>query len=82
MQFEKRPPRTYEIFGKSYNVALPTVGQMEDFMSQRSKLDEIAQVSFVRTWLEKLGLPQDISKDLYMDQLTDIIEDITGSKKK
>jgi hypothetical protein len=83
MKFEMRAPEPVEIGGKAYQVRKPTVGDLENMLAEEAKVtDSTQKVAYIRGWLAKLGLPPEATAMLYMDQLLELMEELTGTKKK
>jgi hypothetical protein len=82
VKFESRAPLSVEIGANKYEVQYPTVAHIEQMMKAQEKIDPKEQVREIREWLVQLGVPFEASAGLYMDQLTALMEELTGAKKK
>jgi len=82
MKFQTKQPLAVEIDGQPFSVQIPNVGHIEEMMADTKKMDEAERLSYLRVWLGKLGLPLDVSGKLYVEQLTELMEQLTGAKKK
>ena len=73
--------------GKSYSVTAPSVKDMEEHQARVSSLSKEEMegpemIDVALQLLERLGLPKSSAKDLEMGQMSQLISEITSSKKK
>jgi len=72
------------ILGKEYSVRKPTIGEVEENaeMAKGSDKDPSTTIKNVVAFVAKLGIPEDVLRNLETEQLTEIMEYLNGSKKK
>lgn len=69
--------------GQQYSVAFPSVKDLKKYQSQfeKSKDDDVKAIEKSQEFLSELGLPMDISDQMEINDLKEIIEHISGQKK-
>lgn len=79
----KRSVLKVNIYGKSYELKKLTVGQYEAFTKSIKKdMGESEALEGMRGILVLAGLPSEVLTDLEMDHLSELIQYVSGSKKK
>lgn len=73
-----------KIAGVDYHVRKPTVGEVEANAEAAKDTEKDASLMMKNliNFLDKLGIPADVSRSLEIEQLTEIMEYLNGSKKK
>jgi hypothetical protein len=72
-----------KIYGKDFILKKPTVGEIELLQEESDKItDNKGKSVLMRQWIAKLGLPEDFTKEMELDHLMQVVEHLTGTKKK
>jgi hypothetical protein len=80
LDFKKTVHRvTFE--GGEYDVRCPSIYELRNFVKANDGTDNVQQFDKTVEFLEHLGLPQSVSKQLELSQLEQIME-LFNSKKK
>lgn len=82
IEIEGRSKIKAKIYGKELNLTKPTVGQVEELQTLIEKTEQKAQVGVMRKWAGQLGLPEDFAKEMEVEHFIEVIENLTGVKKK
>lgn len=70
------------VYGKELKLTKPTVEQTQDYAKQAKGISEEESSSLLFDFLEKLGLPKEVSKEMEVDHLNALCEALMPSKKK
>ena len=79
----KRTKIRLELDDKEYFLTRPTFGEVKQFEADRKKCaeDDDAVTDLVFKFIEKCGLPLEISQTLEVEMISQIIDALSGSKK-
>lgn len=83
IEIKERTKVKASIYGKDYLLSKPTVGQIEDMQAQAEKEESSDKKSaLMRKWVSGLGLPEAVSSEMEIDHFLQVVEVLTGTKKK
>ena len=71
-----------KIYGQEFTLTKPTVAQVEDLQSNVQKISGPEQIRAMRKWAAGLGLPEDFSADMEVEHFVQVVEGLSGIKKK
>ncbi len=80
-EIKERPKQKVVIFGTEYEVARPTLGEVEEFQEKSASTPAEKQLPLMVDFLSKLGLPAEPVKKLDVDQFMELVAFVSGSKK-
>ena len=79
----KRRKLQIKLDGESYEMSFPTVKQMADYKTDLDSQDDDSQtIEVMANFFDSLGLPKEVCYSLELDHLSQISEELAGSKKK
>jgi len=81
MQFEKRKLKA-KIYGQDYELTFPTVRQQNEYVKAIKESGEDNAMDDLTNLLERLGLPKDVSMDMELDHLLQLMDALVPTKKK
>ena len=80
MSFEvERSKITVKIYGQSYELTKPKVKQVKEVQEASKEKDQIKAMIDL---MEMLGLPRDVTEEMEMDHLSQLLAYLGDSKKK
>lgn len=78
-EIEKPKKIKISIYGETYELDKPRVKQTEEFQRLIEDAGEKNELSMMKSFLEKLGLPNEASDEMQMDHFKKLVEFITGA---
>ena len=80
--FEKKEEISVDVYGSNYKVRKPTISEVEEYQAKSEKAGEAGQLRVTRMFLDTLGMPEKVSKELQMDNFLTLVEALVSPKKK
>lgn len=81
IEFKERTKVKAVIYGKECMLTKPTVGQVEVMQAEVAK-DEGNSMQIMKKFALEMGLPVDVANSMELDHFIQLIEQLTGQKKK
>lgn len=84
MEFEikERTQVKAVIYGRTLMLRKPTIGQIEWLQSEMAKGEQKQNVAIMKKFGVELGVPAEVCDTLELDHFVELIETLTGGKKK
>lgn len=82
MDFKKRKLNV-KFEDKAYTLNFPNLKQIKDHQKKQSKIkgDSLGVIDLSQDFLDELGLPKAVSDEMEADNITDIVQVLSGQKK-
>lgn len=81
IEFKARTKVPVMIYGRSFELTKPTVGQIEAVQGEITK-EGVNQIKVMSTFAQNLGLPADVIAGMETEHFLELMERLTGQKKK
>jgi hypothetical protein len=82
-KIEARKKLAIEIYGETFEMSKPTVGQIEVLNSELKKAaSDEDKISIMRSFIAHLGLPEAKVKNMEVDDFTELCNFLASPKKK
>lgn len=81
IEFKERSKVKVNIYGKPFDLTKPTVGQVEAVQSEITK-DGVNHIKVMSDFAQSLGLPSDVIAGMETEHFLELMERLTGQKKK
>ena len=78
----KRRELELNVYGNDYKLSFPSVKQTQDYAKKAKRAGDDESASMLVEFLDKLGLPKDISLEMEAEHLTQVVEALIPQGKK
>lgn len=68
-----------DVYGKEYKLNFPTMKQLNEFQ-KKSEGKDVQEIEMMFDFLDSLGLPKEVSENLYPDDISNIMEALVPKK--
>jgi len=78
----KRRELALKVYGEEYKILFPTVSQVQNYAKELNKRGEEDAGELLLEFLDKLGLPKEVSGEMESDHLQQVVNALMPAKKK
>lgn len=83
LEIQARTKIPAKIYGKEFQLTRPTVKEIELLQEETEKtLSDKDKTKVLCKWISNLGLPLDVIEEMELGHLLEVVEFVTGTKKK